>query len=364
MGTMLLALVLVGLFVLASFVARAYLDKRYYVGPISDHFDGERFFNPGPQSEMSSFAFLRWQLTGERADWPKRVAVQQIKPAPRVDGDAMVATVVGHATILVQTAGLNILTDPVWSERVSPFKSIGPTRVRAPGIAFDDLPRIDVVVVSHNHYDHMDLDTLERLWRRDRPLIVTSLGNAAIMATRGIDAYARDWNESVQINDGVTVHIDRVQHWSSRWRYDRNRALWSGFTIETPGGNIFFAGDCGYGDGSAFRDAFARHGPPRLALLPVGAYEPRWFMRYQHMNPEEAVQAFRGLRAAQAIGIHWGVWQLTDEAIDAPREDLSAALQREKIAPERFVALEPGGVMHATAGVPTQASSLVPARPR
>lgn len=362
MGTVLLALVLIGAVMVASLVARAYLDKRYYVGPISDHFDGERFFNPGPPTELSSLAFLRWQLNGERAEWPKSVPVQQVKPAPRVDGDAMVATIVGHATVLVQTAGLNILTDPVWSDRVSPFKSIGPTRVRPPGVAFDDLPRVDVVVVSHNHYDHMDLDTLEQLWRRDRPLIVTSLGNAAILATRGIDAYARDWNDSVYVKDGVTVHIDRVQHWSSRWRYDRNRALWSGFTIETQGGNIFFAGDCGYGDGSAFRDAFARHGAPRLALLPVGAYEPRWFMRYQHMNPEEAVQAFRDLRAAEAIGIHWGVWQLTDEAIDAPREALATALRDAQVPLARFRALAPGESLQA--GPILNTASLLPSRSR
>lgn len=316
------------------------LDDRYYIGPVSDHYDGERFFNPGGAAVTKGLgAFLRWQLTGDRAEWPGQVRVVPVKPAPRVDGDAMIATVVGHASVLVQTAGLNILTDPVYSERVSPFAWMGPKRVRAPGVAFDDLPKIDIVLVSHNHYDHLDLDTLQRLWERDRPIIVTPLGNAALMARRGITALARDWGESVGIREDVSVTVERVQHWSTRWRYDVNRALWGGFSVTTPGGNLYFAGDCGYSDSFA---ATATRGPYRLALLPVGAYEPRWFMKPQHMNPAEAVRAFGVLGAQTAIGIHWGVWQLTDEAIDAPRQDLAKALAAANIAPARFQALEPG----------------------
>ncbi len=321
-----------------------WLDELYYIGPVSDHYDGERFFNPGHAATGKGLgAVLRWRLTAERTDWPAQVPVTPVKPAPRVDGDAMVATAVGHAGVLVQTAGLNILTDPVWAERASPFRSVGPLRVRAPGVRFEDLPKIDVVLVSHNHYDHLDLDTLQRLWERDRPIIVTPLGNAALMARRGITAFARDWGESVGIREDVSVTVERVQHWSSRWSADTNRALWGGFTVATPGGNIYFAGDCGYSD--AFANTGATRGPYRLALLPVGAYEPRWFMKPQHMNPAEAVQAFRDLRAGSAIGIHWGVWQLTDEGIDAPREDLAKALGAAGIAPARFPALAPGEAM-------------------
>lgn len=317
------------------------LDDRYYIGPVSDHYDGERFFNPDHAATAKGLgAFLRWQLNGERAEWPEQVPVRPAKPAARVEGDAMVATVVGHAGVLVQTAALNILTDPVYSERVSPFAWIGPKRVRAPGVAFDDLPKIDIVLVSHNHYDHLDLDTLQRLWERDRPIIVTPLGNGALMARRGIAAFARDWGDSVGVREDVTVTVERVQHWSTRWRYDVNRALWGGFSVTTPGGNIYFAGDCGYSD--AFAAAAALRGPYRLALLPVGGYEPRWFMKPQHLNPAEAVRAFADLGAQTAIGIHWGVWQLTDEAIDAPRRDLAKALAAASIAPARFQALEPG----------------------
>ena len=341
-----MALLVTGGIVTALLLLRAGLDDRYYIGSVSNHYDGERFFNPGESVPNNGVgALLKWKLAGGAADWPDTVPVTPAIPAERVEGDAMVVTAVGHATMLVQTAGLNILTDPVWSERVSPVRWAGPKRVRAPGVRFEDLPKIDVVLVSHNHYDHLDLDTLQRLWRRDRPVIVTPLGNAALMARRGITAFARDWGDSIGIKPGTEVFVERVQHWSSRRMRDRNRALWGGFTVTTTGGNIYFAGDCGYGDGAMFRDAAARHGPYRLALLPVGAYEPRWFMKPQHMNPTESVAAFRDLGATHGIGIHWGVWQLTDEAIDAPREDLRTALTDAQIASERFAAPVPGDVL-------------------
>ena len=323
-----------------------YLDDVYYVGARSDHFDGERFFNPGmaPRKPGGLLTILKWRLDGSnRAEWPASVPVTPARPAPRVEGDEMVVTAVGHASVLVQTHGLNILTDPVWSERASPFASMGPKRVRAPGVALEDLPKIDVVLVSHNHYDHLDLDTLEKLWKRDQPIIVTPLGNAALMARRGIIAFARDWGQTVGITEKVGVTIERVQHWSARWSSDRNRALWGGFTVTTPAGNIYFAGDCGYEPGS-FKAAGQR-GPVRLALLPIGAYLPRDIMKVSHMNPAEAVQAFNDLGAAQAVGIHFGTFQLTDEAIDAPTRDLDVALGTAGIAPERFRALLPGQSM-------------------
>ena len=349
---------MVGLAVTAAIVVAIILilprwfDDVYYIGPVSDHYDGERFYNPGRVATTKGLgAFLRWRMTADHAAWPASLPVTPTKPAARVDGDAMIATIVGHAGVLVQTAGLNILTDPVYSERVSPFAWAGPRRVRAPGIAFDDLPRVDIILVSHNHYDHLDLDTLQRLWERDRPIIVTPLGNAALMARRGITALARDWGERVGIREDVTVTVERVQHWSTRWRYDANRALWGGFSVTTPGGNLYFAGDCGYSD--AFAATGAARGPYRLALLPIGAYEPRWFMKPQHMDPSEAVRAFGDLKAQTAIGIHWGVWQLTDEAVDAPRQALAAALAATNIAPARFQALEPGQMLDVPPSVAT-----------
>jgi L-ascorbate metabolism protein UlaG (beta-lactamase superfamily) len=284
---------------------------------------------------------MRWQTTREPAPWPAQVAIQTAKPAARVAGDTLAVTMVGHATVLVQTEGLNVLTDPIWSERASPLSFAGPKRVTAPGIAFADLPKIDLVLVSHGHWDHMDLPTLLRLWQRDRPKIIVPLGHGALLRRHGIEAVEADWGQRLPVSATVSVVVERVQHWSSRWFVDRNRALWAGYTILLPAGHIYFAGDTGFGTGDFFREA-RRHGPVRLALLPVGAYEPRWFMQEQHMNPAEAVKAMLALGAAQAIGLHWGTFQLTDEGWQTPRTDLAAALQTAGMAPERFPALLAG----------------------
>jgi L-ascorbate metabolism protein UlaG (beta-lactamase superfamily) len=253
----------------------------------------------------------------------------------------MVVTWIGHATVLVQTNGLNILTDPIWSDRASPFSFAGPKRVRAPGVTFDNLPTIDLVLISHNHYDHMDLPTLKRLWERDKPLIVTSLGNETILRGRGVPADALDWNRSRAIGNGGSVVVEQNHHWSSRWGTDRNRALWSAFTVKLPGGSIFFAGDTGWGDGRWVREA-AKRGPYRLAIIPIGAYEPRDFMKTNHINPEEAVGIFEALDPTAALGVHWGTFQLTFEGIDEPRQRLAKLRRERAIAADRFVATEAG----------------------
>ena len=320
-----------------------FLDRVYYEGPASDHFDGRHFFNPDEPApaRIDPRRFLNRWANGERAAWPDIVPVHPIVPPPRVEGRDMLVTWIGHSTVLIQTAGLNILTDPIWSERASPFSFLGPRRVRAPGVRFEDLPHIDLVLISHNHYDHMDLPTLGRLWARDRPLIVTSLGNDTILRGEGIDAVARDWGQALPVRPGVEVLVERVHHWGSRWGTDRNRALWSGFTIRTPAGNIFFAGDTGWGGGDWARAA-AAHGPFRLAIIPIGAYLPRDVMQDNHVDPAEAVSIFQALNPVRALGVHWGTFQLTFEAIDAPPRALAAELARRAIAPDRFVATEVG----------------------
>lgn len=345
---------------LAPTAVMPFLDRIYYEGPPNGHFDGERFFNPdgpAPLSQGRRRGFMsRWASAEERAGWPDHVPVAPTVPPRDVVGREMRITWIGHATVLVQTAGLNILTDPIWSRHASPFPPFGPERVRAPGVRFDDLPRIDLVLVSHNHYDHMDLPTLRRLWQRDRPLIVTSLGNDTILRTQGIEATALDWGGSV-IRDTydfdcmearrdcpverLEVIVEPVHHWASRWFTDRNRALWSGFTVRLPGGNLFFAGDTGWGNGAWVREA-ARHGPFRLALIPIGAYEPRDFMRAHHINPEEAMAVFEALNPSMALGIHWGTFRLAFEPIDEPWQRLAALRRARGIAPNRFVAVEAG----------------------
>ncbi|MGA9580629.1 MAG: MBL fold metallo-hydrolase [Allosphingosinicella sp.] len=342
LGTLLLFL-LVGLCFAPSLIP-LFLDRIYYEGPRSDHFDGERFFNPGPARARppgGPARFLNRMIgSDERAQWPERVAVEPTIPPRRVEGEEMLVTWIGHATILVQTQGLNILTDPTWSERASPFSFAGPKRVRAPGVRFEDLPRIDLVLVSHNHYDHMDLPTLKRLWERDRPRIVTSLGNDTILEGQGVGSIALDWGDGHSVGP-VEVRVERNHHWGSRWGTDRNRALWSAFTVKLPGGNIFFAGDTGYGDGSWVEEA-ARQGPVRLAILPVGAYEPRDIMQSNHIDPDEAVRIFEKLKPRMALGMHWGTFQLTFESINDPPRRLAAARRARGVPAERFVTTEVG----------------------
>jgi len=182
---------------------------------------------------------------------------------------------------------------------------------------------------------------LKRLWDRDRPKIVTSLGNDVILANAGVESTALDWGGRAAIRPDIQVIVERNHHWSSRWFTDRNRALWSAFTIATPGGNIFFAGDTGWGDGSWVREA-ARRGPFRLALIPIGAYEPRDFMRNHHVDPEEAVRIFEALNPSRALGIHWGTFQLTFEPINDPRRRLAELRRERSISPDWFVATEVG----------------------
>ncbi|HEX4267955.1 MAG TPA: MBL fold metallo-hydrolase [Steroidobacteraceae bacterium] len=317
--------------------------NRYYSGPPGDHFDGVRFFNPGhAATDRGLRDLLRWKLKGTPAVWPRSVAARQAVPQARVTG--MRATIVGHASVLLQAGGLNVLTDPVWSQRASPFSFAGPRRVWAPGIAFEALPPIDAVLLSHNHYDHMDMATLRRLDREHRPLIITPLGNDSILrrAIPGIRVMAGDWWDRIDIGKGGEVALVPAYHWSARTGRDRRMALWGGFMLSTTGGRAHFTGDTGYGDGRIFREARRRIGRPDLALIPIGAYAPRWFMSAQHTDPNEAVQIMEDLEATRAVGIHWGVFRLTDERRDEPPELLLEALARRRIAADLFPAGEPG----------------------
>ncbi len=321
----------------------AMAGNRYYSGPVSDHFDGTRFFNPGGTAPRGGLDLLRWQFGGGRALWPEAVENAAGTAAPPARVEDLRVTAVGHATLLVQAGGLNILTDPVWSARVSPVSFAGPRRVRAPGIAFEALPGIDLVLLSHNHYDHLDAETLARLHRAHDPLVVTPLGNDRIVtqAVPGMRVAVGDWGDRIEV-PGAVVHVEPAHHWSARGLRDRRMALWASFVVETVAGRLYHVGDTGFHEGENYRAAGGRHGGFRLALLPIGAYEPRWFMEAQHQNPDEAVRGMILAGAAYTVGHHFSTFQLTNEAIDAPVRDLAAALARHGVAPERFRAMLPG----------------------
>jgi L-ascorbate metabolism protein UlaG (beta-lactamase superfamily) len=338
----------------------AYARNRnpYYEGPVRANFDGVRFRNPDRPVTKGFADFLRWQWEGGREAWPASFPSPHAggRPPERVSG--LRITHIGHASVLLQTAGLNILIDPVFSDRASPVSFAGPRRVNAPGIALDDLPPIDAVLVTHNHYDHLDGATLAALWARHKARVIVPLGNDGIVKGHAPDiaVSAHDWGDEVELSDTVRVRLEPSYHWSARSFNDRRMALWASFAITTPAGLVYHVGDTGYHDGAIFREAGARYGEIALAILPIGAFEPRWFMRDNHMNPEEAVAVMRDLRARQALGHHWGTFQLTNEGIERPVEALDAALRAAGIAPERFLPLRPGFSWDARSGpVPTLA---------
>ncbi len=326
------------------------MKNPYYSGPPSDHFDGLRFVAPGGSRDKSRRELLKWQWgSRNRPPWPKTFPSPFAdRPPPRVDGARLRVTFVGHASFLVQTHGVNLLIDPVWSDRASPFRFAGPKRVNAPGVALDDLPSLDAILVSHNHYDHMDADTLKRLAVARPCPVLTPLGNDTILQAIDprIAAQAHDWGARVDVG-ALRVHFESALHWSARGLNDRRMALWCAFVIETPSAKIYHIADTAFGDGSVFEALREKHGAVDLAHLPIGAYAPRWFMRAQHVDPDESVAIFRLVGARRAIGHHWGTFRLTDEPIMEPAEKLGRALARESVAPERFRAARPGEAFEA-----------------
>jgi L-ascorbate metabolism protein UlaG (beta-lactamase superfamily) len=321
-------------FCVATVTIPAFLDRIYYRGPASAHFDGKHFANPDgdatllpTQGRMPRGFPARFFLPDAgRPTWPDQVPVTPARPLAHPDPATIHAWWVGHATALVQANGLNILTDPVWSDTAGPF-GIGPRRVAAPAIPFEDLPRIDLVLVSHDHYDHLDLATLKRLWQRDHPLIVTSLGNDSVIGQAGVPSRAVDWGGTVPVRPGIDVVVTRNHHWSSRWMSDRNRALWSSFVVRMPGGNLFFAGDTGAGN-LRWADAARAYGPIRLALLPIGAFrfQPGQMAAEAHMGPIDAMRIWARLGRPMTLPIHWGTFHLSWEARDTPPAMLHALM--------------------------------------
>jgi len=305
------------------------VSKPGYKGPTSDHFNGTTFENSGNVPSKSFFDVMKWYLQRDQGEWveiPEQEVTFAEKPADNIT-KGMVITYVNHSTFLIQAAGVNILTDPVWSDRVSPVSFIGPKRFRPPGIKFEDLPKIDVVLISHNHYDHLDLETIKKLDERFRPQFITPLGVGQLLK-QSLVRYTSDldWWESKIVDSDITVHSVEAQHFSARGLFDRNKTLWSGYVIDTPAGDVYFAGDTGYGE--FFRKIRQKHPTIKVGLIPIGAYQPRWFMKPMHINPEEAIQVHKDVGAQISFGMHYGTFPLADDGMYEPENDFMQALRK------------------------------------
>lgn len=319
--------------------------------PQSDHFNGKTFFHPRTLGAARLRALLKWKFSGGASPWPSDVELAPQPPPPTPRGDEIIVTWIGHATFLLQTTRGHLLIDPVFSERASPVQWAGPRRVHPPGIALDALPPIDAVLLSHDHYDHCDAASLRRLAVAHDPVFIAPLRHRALLAGAGARKIVElDWWDAHTLTPDLTVALTPSQHWSNRFGTPRNHRLWGGFYLTfgaTSAGShpapkrVWFAGDTGY-DAETFRAIAGRCGAPDLALIPIGAYEPRWFMAPMHMNPAEAVATHRDVRAKRSVAMHWGTFQLTDEAREAPIEALAAARQEAGVTADDFRVLAPG----------------------
>lgn len=335
----------IGLVLLFDFIIRS----RGYTGPISDHFDGVEFFTPGHYVHDKRYEhvhgklFWKWVLRKPRNHWKYEKNKFITVPEKRINSDRIFITFIGHSTVLLQTKGLNIITDPVFSSRIGPdilpFTKF--RRYRKPGVNIKDLPPIDLVLLSHNHYDHMDLKSLRYISVRDKPKILTSLGNSRYLKSHRISgAIDMDWWDTHEINSEIKVCAVPAQHFSARAITDRNNTLWCGFVIETPMGNIYFAGDSGYA--KLFSHIAEKYKNFIVGLVPIGSYKPEWFMSPMHMNPYEAVKVHNELNIKTSIAIHFGTFKLADDGQDEAKNIIKKIVSESALKKIDFRVLETG----------------------
>ncbi len=314
----------------------------HHKGPVTDHFDGTQFYMEGASHSMSDMVKWLWQM--ETVAWPEWINdPEQQPPVERAAQGELIVTYINHATTLIQIDGMNILTDPIWSLKAGPFSLFGPKRIRNPGVSLEKLPKIDLILISHDHWDHLDIKSIQQIYQRDTPLILTGLGTDAILKASQINKVKElDWWQRYQDeSNNISVIFVPALHSSGRWPLRQNRTLWGGFVIQSPGGSVYFAGDTGYGEFiQKISDRFDR---VRLAILPIGSYEKRWFMKNQHMNPEDAANAHLALNATQSIGMHYATFsEHPEQAVDAHETDLKIALKKYSIPSSKFKILKFG----------------------
>ncbi|MDR2008170.1 MAG: MBL fold metallo-hydrolase [Alphaproteobacteria bacterium] len=327
----------------------------YYKGEKSEFFDGERFKRIGDDDD-SAYNFSIWKALGyftglskdKNLTWEEwedeEVFVKQAIPEERVLGDTIRYYFINHSTVLIQTNGLNIITDPIYSQRAGIFM-FGPKRVHLPGIAFENLPKIDIILLSHDHYDHFNNETLKKLYKRDNPLVITPAGNDYLLKklNKNFRVAPLLWGESTTVGN-VKITLTKAYHWSRRGLNDMNKALWGGFIVQTPTKTIYFAGDTSFGNenGAIFKEIHEKFPNIDLAFLPIGAYLPYDFMRKGHTSPEDAVNIHRLLHAKKSVAVHFGTFQLSAEKRLQPVEDLEIAKKKHNLGANEFITLQPG----------------------
>jgi L-ascorbate metabolism protein UlaG (beta-lactamase superfamily) len=310
--------------------------------PISEHSDGKKFFNPETGHTFKDQIKWMWQM--KTVEWPKCIEdIPQPAPPSTINGNKIRVTYINQATVLIQTNGINILTDPIFSRKAGPVSWLGTERIRKPGVAFDSLPQIDYILISHNHYDHLDIPSLKILARKHNSTVLTGLGNKKQLQSIGFkNVIELDWWDNQKQKDSlISFTFVPARHSSGRGLFDKDKTLWGGFVIITTNGDIYFAGDTGFGEfsdqiQSKFKDFV-------LAILPIGSYEKRWFMKDQHMNPDDAVDLHLKLNVAQSIGMHYATFaEHPEQVIDAHEKDLKTALERYNVDPLKFRILKFG----------------------
>lgn len=309
------------------------LSVRSYTGSLSEHFDGKKFTNIDRVRPKGLLDILIWKFTGKQGKWKRNLKTTNWPP-PLSSTENLCITFVNHSTFLIQWQDLNILTDPIWSVRCSPFSFVGPKRMRSAGIRFEDLPPIDIVLLSHNHYDHLDLPTLRKLEAHSSPMYVTTLGVGQFLKKHGLKNVAElGWWDSISTR--LKIHCVPAQHSSGRGFFDRDNTLWGGFILESRGKRVYYSGDTGYG--KFFKTIQRKYGDMDVSFIPIGAYQPRWFMYPVHVGPLEALRIHKDVKSKTSIAMHFGTFALADEGQGEAESDLMQALQRTDISPNQFL---------------------------
>ncbi len=316
------------------------------------NFTHKKYENIGNVGDPSLFGLIKWKLTRTKPIWPELPANKPITPNINIPkkslNDEIILSYVNHSTMLIQIGGENILTDPIWSSYAGPFGEFGVKRSIYPGIDMDSLPDIDFILISHSHYDHLDIPTIDALAKKHEPRIITGLG-----VSRYIDycqekagrCYELEWWENVKIVDSeVTFHFVPAYHWSSRYFFDKDTSLWGGFIISREKDNIYFSGDTGFSDGEIFKKIKEKYGEIKLSLLPIGAYKPSWFFSNMHISPLEAVKISKILDSSYTVPIHYDTFELTDDNYDDPLTDLKKAMIDEQVPEEKIKIMSAGSL--------------------